>query len=516
MKSTRHTFGELDWRGPSQSGIRNCRKSLVAGLLLFVLLPLSAPSVGADPAQLDQGSVLADETAAEDSPNTIEDLGRRLKRLEERNIEWFGDESHPPGSELPERLAPDDARSSPFYTRFLFGGYDDEQGNFILVQPRDAQRVPFELRLDIFTQARLSNFSRSSRSSTDSTGMLIPTRDFESVEMTRNFLQFSGYGLDPRLQYTVIIFSSTAINDTVYLGWINYHFSDAVDVRVGNWLVPGTREWYTSFRYTVGADRLMATTFFRPNISPGVWLQGDLVNGVHYVAMFANSLNRFTQGVNRVGPSDAFGGTVWWEPTADYGLGPSDIEDHHSPSVRVGTSTALSVEQNQGVTDPGVANPEDTILRLSDGTPLFRPGALGPGVNLTSASIQLWSLDAGFKYRGFGLSGEYFLRWLDHFESAGAPSPFSSLFDHGGLLQGSYFLFPTKFEAFARSTFVTGHFGSGNEFGGGANWYPQGQRTWRVTGEVIHMNHCPAENLLTGYRAGQSGTLFQLQVIVDF
>jgi hypothetical protein len=447
---------------------------------------------------------------------TIEDLARRLKRVEQQNAARSDDASQAAPEMGPGSPAQDDAPSSPFYSRFVVGDYDDDQGNFILVQPRDGQRVPFELRFDLFTQARLSNFSRSSQSSIDSSGTLIPTRDFESVEITRNFIQFSGYGLDPRLQYTAIIFSSTAINDTVYLGWINYHFNDAVDVRVGYWLVPGTREWYTSFRYTLGADRLMATTFFRPNISPGVWLQGEPVAGVHYVAMFANSLNRFTQGVDRAGPSEAFGGTIWWEPTADYGVGPSDIEDHRSPSLRVGTSVAASVEQNQGVTDPGVTNPEDTILRLSDGTPLFRPGALGPGVNLTSASIQLWSLDAGLKYRGFGLSGEYFLRWLDHLESAGAPAPFSSLFDHGGLLQASYFLIPTKFEAFARTSFVTGHFGGGNEFGGGANWYPQGKLTWRVTGEVIAISHCPAENLLTGYRAGESGILSQFQVIVDF
>jgi hypothetical protein len=107
----------------------------------------------------------------------------------------------------------------------------------------------------------------------------MPVRSYESIEVTRNFVQFSGYALDPRLQYTAIMFSSTVLNDTVYLGWINYHFNDALDLRVGNWLVPGTREWYTSYRFTMGSDRLMATTFFRPNISPGVWLQGEPIGG---------------------------------------------------------------------------------------------------------------------------------------------------------------------------------------------------------------------------------------------
>jgi hypothetical protein len=400
--------------------------------------------------------------------------------------------------------------------RFIVGEYDDDLGSFVLVRPMDEQQTPFELRLDIFTQGRYTNFARRTDFWTDTTGARRPVQNWDSVEVTRNFLQFSGYGLDPRLQYTAIMFSSTAINDTVYLGWINYHFNDAIDLRIGNWLVPGTREWYTSFRYTLGADRLMATTFFRPNISPGIWLQGEPIKGLQYVAMFADSLNRFTQGVDRVGSASAFGGTVWWEPLGDFGPGPSDIENHQSLSTRVGTSVAISREANQGFGDATITNPEDTIVRLSNGTPLFRPGALGPGVVLSATNIQLWAIDAAFKYRGISLSGEYFFRWLDGFKTFGPRPVVNSLFDTGGLLQGSYFIVPCRVEAFARTSFVVGHFGGGSEFGGGLNWYPQGKRTWRFTFEVLSINHSPAQNLLTGYRAGESGMLYQLQLIADF
>ena len=241
--------------------------------------------------------------------------------------------------------------------------------------------MPFELRLDIFTQVRYTNFTRSAPDWVDSTGTPRPIRNLSSVEINRNFFQFTGFSIDPRLQYTAVIFSSTAINDTVYLGWLNYHFSDAFDLRVGNWLLPGTREWYESFRYTLGAERLMATTYFRPNISPGIWAQGEPVEGLRYVAMVANSLNRFTQGIERTGSNPAFGGTVIWEPRKDFGLGPSDIEFHQRPSYRFGTSMAFSRETNQGLGSAivgGQTNPEDTILRLSDGTPLFRFGGFGP------------------------------------------------------------------------------------------------------------------------------------------
>ncbi len=409
------------------------------------------------------------------------------------------------------------------FSNFLIGGYDEERGAFVLVRSQDTQRVPFELRFNLVTQVRYTNFGPNANSWTDSTGASHPIQSISSWEINRNFIQFSGFALDPRLQFMAILFSSTAIDDTVLLGYIGYRFSDAFDLRAGNWLVPGTREWYTSFRYTLGADRLMATTFFRPNISPGIWAQGEPIKGFNYVAMVANSLNRFNQGIDRIGSSFAFGGTAWWEPLGAFGLGPSDVENHQSLSTRLGVNLAVSREANQGsifndgvITDPRLPNPEDTIIRLSDGTPLFRPGALGPGVTLTAANVQLWTVDAAFKYRGLSLDGEYFFRWLDGFNTVGKTPAFASLFDYGALLQGGCFWIPTKFETYARSSFVSGRFGTGSEFGGGVNWYPKGSRNWRLTAEALYLNHCPADNPLTGYRAGETGTLVQLQCFTDF
>jgi hypothetical protein len=408
-------------------------------------------------------------------------------------------------------------------SKFLIGGYDEERGGFVLVRSKDAQRVPFELRFDLVTQVRYTNFAPSASTWTDSTGISHPIQSISSWQINRNFIQFSGFALDPRLQFMAILFSSTAVDETVLLGYLGYHFSDAFDLRAGNWLVPGTREWYTSFRYTLGADRLMATTFFRPNISPGIWAQGEPIKGFNYVAMLANSLNHFNQGINRIGSSFAFGGTARWEPLGAFGPGPSDIENHQSLSTRLGVNLAVSREANQGsifndgvITNPYLPNPEDTIIRLSDGTPLFRAGALGPGVTLSAANVQLWTVDAAFKYRGLSLGGEYFFRWLDGFSTVGKAPSFASLFDYGALLQGGGFWIPTKLETYARSSFVSGRFGTGSEFGGGINWYPKGSRNWRLTAEALYLNHCPADNALTGYRAGETGTLVQLQCFTDF
>lgn len=404
--------------------------------------------------------------------------------------------------------------AAPWYDPSLLPGYDTQRKAFTLV--RGSPEKPFELRADAWAEARYIDFAESEATWTDSTGATLPVRGIQSIEMTRNIITLSGYAIDPNLQYSAFIFSSTATNQVVGIGWINYKFSDAFDVRAGSFQVPGTREWTESVRYTLGVERSMATTFFRPNVSPGIWFQGNLGKQLYYTVMLANSFNRASQGIERLSNSKALGMTSWWDPTSDYGAGPSDMEGHETPSLRLGSSMFFSEEDNQAFgAGGGLSYPEDTILRLSDGTPLFRPGALGPGIQLASARVNLWALDAGVKYRGWSVSGEYLLRELNGFEGSPTQPAQSSIFDHGGLLQVGAMVIPRYLEAYARTSCVTGPFGDGSEYGGGLNWYPYENRDCRFTAEVLQISDSPAQNILTGYRAGASGTLFQVQWMLD-
>jgi hypothetical protein len=77
------------------------------------------------------------------------------------------------------------------------------------------------------------------------------------------------------------------------------------------------------------------------------------------------------------------------------------------------------------------------------------------------------------------------------------------------------FFIPGKGEIFARTSGVTGPNGNGYEWSGGVNWYPQKTRHWRCTLDVTRTIRSPADNILTGYRAGESGVLFEAQFLVD-
>jgi hypothetical protein len=404
--------------------------------------------------------------------------------------------------------------SENWWTHYRIGGYDREEANFILVEPVDSEAFPFELKFDLRTQLRYSGFARSTNSAPQSNGIPIPVQDFSIFEINRNWIEFTGYALDPRLTYHSIIFTSTASNSALFLGYLRYQFDRSFNVAGGYWKVPGSLEWYTSFRYTLGSDRTMATTFFRPGFSPGAWIDGEPLDGLHYVFMISNSFNGESETAKRLGSEMAYSTSVWWEPWGAFGPGPSDIEDHREPALQLSGGLVFNrlINQSTGVQ----SNPENTIVRLSDGTPLFTPGALGPGSQLQAANLYLWSLGSGFKWQGWSVTSEAYLRWLQDFLVTGSPANVSKQFDCGGYLQTGIFFIPGKGELFARTSGVTGLNGNGYEWSGGVNWYPQKTRHWRCTLDVTRIIRSPADNILTGYRQGQSGVLFEAQFLVDF
>lgn len=203
-----------------------------------------------------------------------------------------------------------------------------------------------------------------------------------------------------------------------------------------------------------------------------------------------------------------------WEPLGGYGVGFNDVEYHDNLVARLGTS--LAAAPNTDIDRPIAGNPENTLLRLSDGTDLTTVGALGPGTTLRSTDWYLAAVDAGLKYRGHSLSAEYFYRYLDDFKiDSGAPTR-SSLNDRGGFLYAAINVVPKTFELTAKTGFVSGAYGSSEEYSGGFNWYLNKTRFQRLAFEAVHYNGSPAENSLTPYRAFYSGTALQAEYYVQF
>jgi hypothetical protein len=204
-----------------------------------------------------------------------------------------------------------------------------------------------------------------------------------------------------------------------------------------------------------------------------------------------------------------FSGSIWAEPFDEFGPGFSDFEWHDDPSIRVGTSFTVSPNEGQ----QGNPNlPENSDIRLTNGTLLTQMGALAPGVTLNEFTIALNSFDFGWKYQGLSLNAEIFLRDLFGLRADG-PIPRSSIVDYGGYFQCGYFVLPQKFELYGRTSQILGAYGSGSEYAGGLNWYfLKGKQNLRFTFDAAWVVQSPADQARTDYHAGDTGLLIRSQI----
>ena len=153
----------------------------------------------------------------------------------------------------------------------------------------------------------------------------------------------------------------------------------------------------------------MATTFFRPSLSQGVWITGQPVDGWYYHAMMSNGFNTLNLLPNQLNNRFCYSGSTWWEPWGAFGRGYSDLQDHREAAIRLGGSYTYAIGRGNQTDSDAV---ENSPVRLSDGTMITTPGALAPGVTLQSYDISLAALDLAYKYRGLGLSTELYFQDL--------------------------------------------------------------------------------------------------------
>ncbi len=381
-----------------------------------------------------------------------------------------------------------------------------------------AGEFPFALSMSGFLQLRWLEFARGATEWTNAAGQPNDIYNINAISLNRYLIMFKGYAVDERLIYAFALFgtSNSGINTGVApIGMAGWKFSEAATVGAGVTIVPGSREFVDPSPWTIGVDRSMANTFFRPGFSPGVASLGSLADGtLHYQAGVWNSID--AGGANvllRRGTSMAWAGNTWWEPLAPFGMGYSDMEIHDRAAVRVGTSGVFA-PSTRALPVPGF-NPENTIVRLSDGTPLATQGALGGSSIVDQFNFRLATIDAGWKWRGFSANAEYYVRFLDHFVGTG-PFDRPSILDQGAAGYLGWCFLPRTWEVYARSSAVTGPFGSGTEYGGGFNRYINDSRQGRLTLEALYLLHNPAQNILYPYRAGYTGTAIQTQYVVAF
>jgi hypothetical protein len=396
---------------------------------------------------------------------------------------------------------------------------DRYQDGIVISQTPDDSAVPFLLKFNVNTQIRYLNTLDSKKTFTDHLGNEFEVNTRNDITVNRAMFILGGYIWDQRLRYSVTVWTSAGSASIVVAGNIGWQFSRGFTLTGGYTGVPGSRSLVNTFPFFTSTDRTMADNFFRPAFTQGVWGTGEPVKGLNYLAFVGNGLNTLNISATKIDTHLMYSASVWWEPLGDYGepgKSRNMYDDYFAQEkVRIRVGAAFTRSREDRFSNLDVSSPENTSLHNSDGVLTFATGAFAPGVTVQDATYQMWAVDAGIKYDGLAINGQYFWRRLDSFEADG-PLPLSSTFDHGFELEAGKFFIPRELMAYVRGSMVFGEFGDSWEYAGGVKWhFLPTERLW-LQCELMRVNRSPYSGTFTPYTSGLTGWVPMIQAVIAF
>lgn len=379
-----------------------------------------------------------------------------------------------------------------------------------------------ELSWSAFAYARYLNQLSLNESFTDAFGRTFAVKNREDIQIQKVVLNFKGWLLDERFRYLFYTWSAnTSQGDPAQVvigGNISWEFSDALALSAGIGALPTTRTtMYTFPNWLRNDNRTVADEYFRGSYTQGVWASGKVAPGLEYRVMLGNNLSGLgTSATELDNKLNTVSGALWWMPTTgEFGPinGFGDYENHQELATLFGVNFTHSREDAQGQSP--ITGFENSQIRLSDGTRLFSPQPFGTGGDVRKATYRMLAMNAGAKYKGLSLDGEYYVRWVDDFETT-APVPVSSLYDTGFQLQASGMLIPKKLQAYVTYSKIFGEFGDPGDTALGFNWFPTPFRPLRVNAQALYLDNSPVGGSSLPSQVGGKGWVYNLDAIVAF
>lgn len=316
--------------------------------------------------------------------------------------------------------------------------------------------------------------------------------DRTGFDITRLRFVFSGHAHDPNLTYFFAFSSdqSNAYDTRLLYGWVNYKFADEFQVKMGRFTVAAGRTRMGRDADQQFVDRSMTDAYYSLGDGTGVRFWGQCANKrVEWYVDVMNSTNGPDNRVITNDPSEldsnpAFIGRLVWHAlgndTSQYWF-ESDIDHLKDPYFGIGIHGAFNE-------DDGDRQTTRIAFNRSGLFGFFQPGGYGLAP-LNGSRLWQAGADAVFKWNGFSLTGDYFLRFIDIRQAWDRPfAPLwrltgeeSTTNSMGGYVQAGYFLpipnLEKKVEAVARIGGIRTNVGGGEgswEYAVGMNYYIKG------------------------------------------
>ena len=342
----------------------------------------------------------------------------------------------------------------------------------------------------------------------------------QDIQLNKVVMYLFGWLLDEKFRYMGYIWTANTSQgqpaQVVVAGNLVYKFNEHINLGLGIGSLPGTRSTTGNFPFWLGVDdRLISDEFFRPSYTTGIWADGRIVKGLDYSIMLGNNLSQLGVDAGQLNNDlDTWSMMLAWMPTTgEFGFMDSfgDFDNHQNVATRFALHFTTSTEDRQS--QPGTEAIENVQIRLSDGSIVFTPRLFGDNISITELQYKMFSFDAGVKYKGFSLEGEYYLRILDNFHGFGVEDlSFSKLTDNGFQLQASSMVIDKTLQLYLSGSKIFGDYGNPWDGRFGANWYLFNNQAIRVNGEVIYLNNSPVGALSLPYTVGGKGPIFHLNL----
>jgi len=400
--------------------------------------------------------------------------------------------------------APSEVASDSTYKNQISGEFTPGKGFDVVKTPRAS------LNISAYGLARYINQLPPDQSYVDHLGRTRAIDTRQDIQWHRTFVWLTGFFYTPKFRYTIAVWGLVTTGQTLLFGNFQYTVDKALRLGVGVGPNLGTRSLQGSWPYFLSSDRQMADDFFRPGFTGGFWVTGEPLARFHYNFMVGDNLSILGVNANQLSRDLITSTSLWWMPTTgEFGPrgGMGDLEMHQKPATRFGISITHGRDDRHNPVDQ--PSPVNQQVKLSDAVLFYETGALAQGVTVQQTDFDLVALDAGVKYKGLHLQGEYYYRNLSDFLADG-PLPMNSILDRGFNVSAMYQVLP-KLGVYGTTSIVKDDFKKNPwEVAGGLSYYPSGTRSWRLNLHVIRVEKSPAFSQFGFYINGQSGTTISL------
>ena len=353
---------------------------------------------------------------------------------------------------------------------------------------------------------------------TDAFGRTFELDRRQDIQLNRLQVILHGWLFDERFRYFWYAWTQNPSQgdpaQVVVGGNMSYQFADALKATAGIFSLPSTRSTAQSFPNWLRIDhRSMADEYFRASYIQGYMAEGELTKKLDYKVALAGNLSALGVSASQLDNClCTVSSMLYWMPTTGEfgpGKGFGDYEEHEKVATLLGVHYTYSREDAQE--QPGVNAFENSQIRLSDGTLLFSPNAFNTGGMINKATYDMLDLDAGIKWRGWSLEGEYYFRWLDDFQVTGA-IPVTSLFDQGFQVYASTMLKPDYWQAYLSGSKIFGEYGDPWDLAAGLTYFPFGRKEVRINGQALYMDRSAVGYTAVPYVVGGTGWVFTVDV----